>query len=30
MSQFFPALGGDGTKIVPLGDFINQPLGEMS
>ena len=30
MSHFFPALGGDGTKTVPLGDIINQSPGEMS
>ena len=30
MSQFFPVLGGDGTKIAPPVDLFDQPLGEIS
>ena len=26
----FPVVGGDGTKIVPVGDIFDQPPGEMS
>ena len=30
MSHRFPRVGGDGTKIVPVGDIFDQPPGEMS
>ena len=30
MSQLFPVLEIDGTKIAPPGDIFDQPLGEMS
>ena len=29
-SKFVSVLGGDGTKIAPLGDLFDQPSGEMS
>ena len=29
MSKCIPVLGGDGIKIAPLGDFFDQPPGEM-
>ena len=28
--KFVPFLGGDGTKIAPLGDLFDQPPGEIS
>ena len=27
--NFFPVLGGDGTKLAPPGDIFDQPPGEM-
>ena len=26
---FVPVLGGNGTKIAPTGDMLDQPLGQM-
>ena len=28
--NFVPVLGGDGTKIAPTGDILDQPPGEIS
>ena len=28
--KYVPVLGGDGTKIVTLGDLFDQPPGEMN
>ena len=28
--KFVPVLGGDGTKLAPIGDIFNQPSGELS
>ena len=30
MSQLYPVLGGDGTKIAPSGDLFDATPGEMS
>ena len=27
--KFVPVLGGDGTKLAPLGDIFDQPSGEI-
>ena len=27
--RFVPFLGGDGTKLAPIGDIFNQPSGEL-
>ena len=29
-NKFVPVLGGDGTKIAPPGDLVDQPLGKVS
>ena len=28
--KFVPVVGGDGTKMAPPGDLLDQPLSEMS
>ena len=28
-NKFVPALGGNGTKIAPTGDILDQPPGQM-